>query len=374
MRILAIRGCNLTSLAGDFALELDQPPLDKLGLFAITGATGAGKSTLLDAMCLALFDRTPRLGERGGVPVGRADEDEEARLMANDVRGVLRRGAGEGFAEVDFLGKDGRRYRARWSVWRARKLAEGRFRPQEMTLTDVVTQQQFGRTKSEVLKAIEERLGLSFDQFRRSALLAQNEFAAFLRADANERAELLERMTGTEVYSRVSMAAHQRHKEVQEELAKLEQGVAAIARLSDEDRVAVEAQRAREEAALGEARAVQARAEQALHWYTERSRLVAQEAEAEQSRQRAAQALEAAEPRKAELERVRAAEVLRAPLHRVDEASRRLVEAEAALTARRAEAEAARASAQVREEARAKAEARRTAAVEAEAAARPARE
>jgi exonuclease SbcC len=374
MRILAIRGCNLTSLAGDFALELDQPPLDKMGLFAITGATGAGKSTLLDAMCLALFDRTPRLGERGGVPVGRADEDEDARLMANDVRGVLRRGAGEGFAEVDFLGKDGRRYRARWSVWRARKLAEGRFRPQEMTLTDVATQQQFGRTKSEVLKAIEERLGLSFDQFRRSALLAQNEFAAFLRADANERAELLERMTGTEVYSRVSMAAHQRHKEVQEELAKLEQGVAAIARLSDEERAAAEEGRAREEAALGEARAVQTRAEQALHWYTERSRRVAQEAEAEQSRQRAAQALEAAEPRKAELERVRAAEVLRAPLHRVDEASRRLVEAEAALTARRVEAEAARASAQVREEARAKAEARRTAAVEAEVAARPALE
>ncbi|OJT24846.1 nuclease SbcCD subunit C [Archangium sp. Cb G35] len=374
MRILAIRGCNLTSLAGDFALELDQPPLDKMGLFAITGATGAGKSTLLDAMCLALFDRTPRLGERGGVPVGRADEDEEARLMANDVRGMLRRGAGEGFAEVDFLGKDGRRYRARWSVWRARKLAEGRFRPQEMSLTDVASQQQFGRTKSEVLKAIEERLGLSFDQFRRSALLAQNEFAAFLRADANERAELLERMTGTEVYSRVSMAAHQRHKEVQEELSKLEQGVAAIARLSDEERSAAEAQRAREEAALGEAQAAQTRAEQALLWYTERARLVAQEADAEQSRQRAVQALEAAEPRKAELERVRAAEVLRAPLNRVDEASRSLVEAEAALAARRAEVEAARASAQVCEEARAKAEARKTAAEEAETAARPALE
>ncbi|QRK12601.1 AAA family ATPase [Archangium violaceum] len=374
MRILSIRGRNLTSLAGDFSLNLDQPPLDKLGLFAITGATGAGKSTLLDALCLALFDRTPRLGERGGVPVGRPEEDEDARLMANDVRGVLRRGAAEGFAEVDFLGKDGRRYRARWSVWRARNRAEGRFRPQEMTLTDVGSQQQFGRTKSEVLKAIEERLGLSFDQFRRSALLAQGEFAAFLRADANERAELLERMTGTEVYSRVSMAAHQRHKEVQEELAKLAQGVAAIPRLPDEERAVVEAQRSREEAALAEAQAAQVKAEQSLQWYTERARLVALEAEAEQARQRAAQALEAAEPRKAELERVRAAEVLRAPLNRVDEASRRRAEAEAALAARRAEAEAARALALVREEARAKAEARRTAAEAAEAVARPALE
>ncbi|MFL5353910.1 AAA family ATPase [Archangium sp.] len=371
MRILAIRGRNLTSFANDFALELDQPPLDKLGLFAITGATGAGKSTLLDAMCLALFDCTPRLGERGGVPVGRAEEEVEARLLANDVRGVLRRGAGEGFAEVDFLGKDGRRYRARWSVRRARGRAEGRFQAQEMSLTDVAAQQSFGRTKSEVLNAIEERLGLSFDQFRRSALLAQGEFAAFLRADANERAELLERMTGTEVYSRVSMAAHQRHKEVQEELDGLARGVAAIPRLPDEERAAVEAQRSREETALAEAQATQAKAEQSLLWYSERARLVAGEAEAEQARQGAARALEAAEPRTAELERVRAAEELRAPLSRADEESRRLAAAQEALAARRAEVEKARASEQVREEARAKGEARRSAAVEAEAAARP---
>ena len=374
MRILAIRGCNLTSLAGDFALELDQPPLDKLGLFAITGATGAGKSTLLDALCLALFDRTPRLGERGGVPVGRPEEETDARLLSNDVRGVLRRGAGEGFAEVDFLGRDGKRYRARWSVRRARRSAEGRFQAQELSLTDVATQQTFGRTKSEVLKAIEERLGLSFDQFRRSALLAQGEFAAFLRADANERAELLERMTGTEVYSRVSMAAHQRHKQEQEELDALARGAEAIARLKDEERAEAEAARAREEAALAEAQAAQTRAEQAAHWYSERARLVAQEAESEQARQRTAQALEAAEPRKSELDRVRAAEVLRAPVARTDEATRRLAEAESALTARRTESEAAQAKARGHEEARAKAEARHTQAVAAESSARPALE
>ena len=152
--------------------------------------------------------------------MGRPGEEEEDRLLSHDVRGVLRRGAAEGYAEVDFLGKDGRRYRSRWAVWRARKKAEGRFRSQEMSLTDVASGQTFGRTKSEVLEAIEQRLGLSFDQFRRSALLAQGEFAAFLRADANERAELLERMTGTEVYSRVSIAAHERNKAEQEELEK----------------------------------------------------------------------------------------------------------------------------------------------------------
>jgi exonuclease SbcC len=373
VKILAIRGQNLTSLAEEFRVELDQPPLSHMGLFAITGVTGAGKSTLLDAMCLALFDQTPRLSGRGGTPVGRdVAENDKARLLANDVRGILRHGAVEGYAEVDFLGRDGRRYRARWSVWRANKKPNGRLQDQVMSLTDLTTGQTFGGKRTEVRDAIVEKLGLSFDQFRRSALLAQGEFSAFLRASAEERAELLERMTGTEVYSRVSMAAHQRHKEVQEELEKLAQGVAAIPRLSDEERAAAEEGRAREEAALAEAQAVQAKAEQALHWYTERARRVAQEAEAEQSRQRAARALEAAEPRKAELERVRAAEVLRAPLNRADEESRRLEAAQAALAARRAEAEAARALEQVREEARARAEARWTAAVEAEVAARPA--
>ena len=316
MRILAIRGRNLTSLSGDFALELDQPPLDRLGLFAITGATGAGKSTLLDALCLALFDRTPRLGERGGVPVGRAEEGEETRLTANDVRGLLRRGAGEGFAEVDFLGKDGRRYRARWSVHRARGRAEGKFQDQEMRLEDLATGKTFGGKRVEVRAAIIEKLGLSFDQFRRSALLAQGEFAAFLRANANERAELLERMTGTEVYSKLSVAAHERHKAVQAELETLERDTAAISRLSEAERAEAEAQRGREEAALAEAQAAQAQAEQALQWYTARGQLGAQESEAARACERETASLEAAAPRRAELERVRAAQTLRAPWRR----------------------------------------------------------
>ena len=100
MKILAIRGQNLTSFDGKFELELNKPPLDKLGLFAISGSTGAGKSTLLDALCLALFDRVPRLDEPRGVPVGRGEEDEKSRLKSNDVRGLLRRGTGEGSARL----------------------------------------------------------------------------------------------------------------------------------------------------------------------------------------------------------------------------------------------------------------------------------
>ncbi|HLL03599.1 MAG TPA: AAA family ATPase [Myxococcaceae bacterium] len=341
MRILAIRGRNLTSLSGDFALELDRPPLDKLGLFAITGATGAGKSTLLDALCLALFDRTPRLGGRGGVPVGRPGEEDEDRLLSHDVRGLLRRGAAEGFAEVDFVGRDNRRYRAKWSVRRARNKAEGRFQHQELLLTDVATGQSFGRTKGEVLGAIEQKLGLSFDQFRRSALLAQGEFAAFLKADANERAELLERMTGTEVYSRVSIAAHERFKEVQAELAKREAGLAAICLLSEEERATAGATLAAEEAERTKAEAVLKEAQASAEWYATRGRLAEAEREASVAQAQAAQAVEAAAPREALLARVRAAESFRAPVAATQSAERALKEASSAQQARASEAEAA---------------------------------
>ncbi|WP_163787576.1 AAA family ATPase, partial [Myxococcus vastator] len=334
MKVLAIRGSNLTSFAGDFALELDQPPLDRLGLFAITGATGAGKSTLLDALCLALFDRTPRLGGRGGAPVGRADEDEDARLSAYDVRGMLRRGAGEGYAEVDFLGKDGRRYRARWSVWRARNRAEGRFRPQEMQLMDVATGQLSGRTKGEVLAAIQERLGLSFDQFRRSALLAQGEFAAFLKADASERAELLERMTGTEVYSRLSMAAHEKNKAEQESLAKRAQGLAAIALMPEVERAAAEAALGEESRARQAVEALLEAAQAAAAWHVARAGLREAEHAAEAKAQAARAALEEAAPRAARLEEVRQAESFRGPVAAVEAAERRWAEAEAAQVAR----------------------------------------
>ncbi|GEN05523.1 exonuclease SbcC [Myxococcus fulvus] len=345
MKVLGIRGSNLTSFAGNFELELDRPPLDRLGLFAITGATGAGKSTLLDALCLALFDRTPRLGGRGGVPVGRADEEEEARLSAYDVRGMLRRGAAEGFAEVDFQGKDGKRYRARWNVWRARGRAEGRFRPQEMSLTEVASGQQFGRTKGEVLVAIQERLGLSFDQFRRSALLAQGEFAAFLKADASERAELLERMTGTEVYSRLSIRAHEKNKAEQEALAKREQGLAAIVLMEAQERGAAEARLVEEARARAEVETKLVQAEGAAAWHAERSALVRAFREAEEKEVRAAQALEAAAPRARKLEEVRAAESFREVVTAAEVAGRRWEDAEAARRARAEEVEAARARA-----------------------------
>ncbi len=268
MRILSIRGENLASLER-FDIDLESGPLAQAGIFAITGPTGSGKTTLLDALCVALFDRTPRLSNAGGVHIGRAEQEDGHRVRANDVRGLLRRGAGEGFAEVDFVGRDRRSYRARWSVHRSRRRASGKLQKSEMSLADIETGQQVASGKKEALEAIEERLGLNFEQFRRSALLAQNDFAAFLRADKEQRSELLERMTGTEIYTQVSVAAFRRAADEAKGLALLEEAVDANSILDDESRAALVVKRDALRVTFKEQEGLLREAEADSRWFAE---------------------------------------------------------------------------------------------------------
>jgi len=352
VRVLAIRGENLASLSGRFAVELADPPLAQAGIFAITGPTGAGKSTILDALCLALFDRTPRLHGRSGVQVGRAG-DEHERIGENDARAILRRGAGQGHAEVDFQGKDGRRYRARWSVQRARRKADGALQKAAVELRELESEKSIGGTKTETLAAIEERLGLTFEQFRRSVLLAQGDFAAFLRAPGPERGSLLERMTGTEIYGEISKAAFAAAKREEEALAALERESGALPVFTPEEVAAAEAEAARLSEAHRAAEARLAAALAALRWHEGAAALDGALAEAAAETARAGLAWEAATPLRAELSLVKAALAHRPAVEGADRAAAEaaqalargaLLEAEAA-SARAAEAQAAQAEA-----------------------------
>ncbi|MGS9821727.1 AAA family ATPase, partial [Pseudomonas aeruginosa] len=178
MKILAIRLKNLASLAGEQEIDFTREPLSSAGLFAITGPTGAGKSTVLDALCLALFGSTPRLESTSAsskVPDGRNE------LSSNDERNLLRRGCASGYAEVDFVGIDGHRYRARWETRRSRDKADGALQKSQQSLQDLETQQMLAANKkSEFREQLEQKLGLNFAQFTRAVLLAQSEFSAFL--------------------------------------------------------------------------------------------------------------------------------------------------------------------------------------------------
>ncbi|GHB31110.1 nuclease SbcCD subunit C [Pseudovibrio japonicus] len=232
MRILAVRGENLASLAAPFEIDLEQEPLNGAGLFAITGETGAGKSTLLDALCLALFGQCPRLSAAGSsdsVP-----DVAGAELKETNARTVLTRGAASGYAEADFVGADGAGYRARWTVRRARNKASGRLQNVERSLVRMEDNAAIESGIKQVDAAVEERLGLTYDQFKRTVLLAQGDFDAFLKANDSERAALLEKVTGTQRYRDISKQVFQRFSDAKDAVAKLEDK-SDVAGLLEED-------------------------------------------------------------------------------------------------------------------------------------------
>lgn len=239
MKILALRGENLASLQSHFEIDFAGGRLGDAGLFAITGKTGAGKSTLLDAICLALYDRIPRLqsNKKNDAEIGR--DGDSSRIKANDVRSILSRGKAEAYTEVDFVANDGSHWRAHWHVRRARGRAEGRVQAAEQWLENIDTGQRFAGKKQELQAEIERLIGLTFEQFRRAVMLPQGEFAAFLKAGADDRAALLERMTGGEIYGQLSVAAYERAREEKLALTQLQDKLGDIVLLSDEEKHAL---------------------------------------------------------------------------------------------------------------------------------------
>ena len=226
MKILRIRLTNLNSLQGSHIVDLTEEPLASAGLFAITGPTGAGKSTLLDAITLALFGRAARYGNE------------------SNPEHVMSRHCGECSAEVEFEVRSGV-YRARWERRRARGKATGALQPPTRHIYDA-DGQSLAQQIREAESKIEEIIGLNYERFLRSALLAQGEFARFLKAKADERAELLESLTGTAVYSALGQKAYEEAKRREDAIEIKEAGLRQIPVLPDPERAELEAQSERE--------------------------------------------------------------------------------------------------------------------------------
>jgi exonuclease SbcC len=221
MKILALRLKNLNSLKGEWSVDFTQPPFVDNGLFAITGPTGAGKSTLLDAICLALYHETPRL--------------KSISASAND---IMTRHTADCLAEVTFEVK-GAVYRAFWSQRRSRDKIDGALQAPKVELATGAGQILSTQTNDK-LKRIEAITGLDFPRFTKSMLLAQGGFAAFLNASANERAELLEELTGTEIYGEISKKVFEQAREAKQQLDQLKAQAAGMALLSTEQRAAMQ--------------------------------------------------------------------------------------------------------------------------------------
>jgi exonuclease SbcC len=217
MRILHIRFKNLNSLVGEWEIDLTQSAFVADGIFAITGPTGAGKTTILDAVCLALYGSTPRLGK---ITKG------ENELMS--------RRSGECFAEVTFETQKGR-FRCQWSQHRAGRKPEGELQSPSHEIADADAGTLLETKMRSVPRKIEEVTGMDFDRFTRSMLLAQGGFAAFLQAVPDERAPILEQITGTEIYSRISIHVHERYKEENDKLKLLHAELTGISLLTPAD-------------------------------------------------------------------------------------------------------------------------------------------
>ncbi|CAH0991183.1 hypothetical protein SIN8267_01285 [Sinobacterium norvegicum] len=225
MKILTLRFKNINSLKGEWKIDFTQEPFASNGLFAITGATGAGKTTLLDAICLALYHRTPRLNEPSP-----ADK-------------VMTRHSGDCLAEVEFEVKD-KRYRAFWSVRRARGAADGKLQSAKVELAEITTGEYEGEGEggdkilADKVKEKDQQIasitGLDFGRFTKSMLLAQGGFAAFLNADAGKRADLLEQITGSEIYGQISQQVFDSAREQESQLNLLRQRSQAVDVLTPE--------------------------------------------------------------------------------------------------------------------------------------------
>lgn len=203
MKILSIRLKNINSLRGEWFIDFTKEPFASNGLFAITGPTGAGKSTLLDAICLALYHQTPRLNE------------------PSPAEKVMTRHCHECMCEVEFSVKGDQVFRAFWEVRRARSKADGKLQSPKVELALLGAGEE-GRDKiiadklRDKLEHIAEITGLDFSRFTKSMLLAQGGFAAFLNANSGDRAELLEELTGTDIYGRVSSEVFERFRQEKE--------------------------------------------------------------------------------------------------------------------------------------------------------------
>jgi len=216
MKILRLKAKNINSLKGDTQIDFVKF-LNGNSLFTITGETGSGKTTILDIITCALYGRTARLS-RGS---------EIVELMSH--------GTTEALCSVEFE-VNGDIYRSSWMIRRARNSLTGKVQPVQMELVSLKDDHILESKASRVPKKIAQITGLDFERFSKSMMLAQGGFDAFLKAEEKERSKLLEKMTGTQIYSEISKITYEHTKEGRDKIELLKHSIESIGCLTNEER------------------------------------------------------------------------------------------------------------------------------------------
>ena len=219
MKILKLKLKNIHSLKGEHTIDFASGALGSAGLFAITGPTGSGKSSILDAITLALYNRIPR--------IDKAISDS----VIEDEGVIITKNTNDCFTEVEYEVK-GKSYRSSWSI---RRTKSGSLTGRKQELVNAQTAEILVSGKTEVVKKNEELIGLTYEQFVQSLILAQGQFAKLLLAKKDERNKLLEEITGSSFYRKIGSAIYRRYKKAHDDVADQKLIMGEIILLNDEE-------------------------------------------------------------------------------------------------------------------------------------------
>lgn len=226
---------NIASIK-DVEIDFSAQPLSNCDVFLITGNTGAGKSTILDAICLALYDTTPRFSSsmmEGREKIGESKEGKDKSMSINDARQLMRRNTAEAFVCLQFVGNDGVAYEAIWSVERARKKIDGTLKARNWELKNLSTGNTLNK-KEDIKPAVKEAIGLDFEQFRRTTMLAQGDFSRFLNSKDEEKSSILEKITGMDIYAKIGKKIYEVMSQKKDIYERKQEQIEGVVTLSDE--------------------------------------------------------------------------------------------------------------------------------------------
>ena len=221
MRFEQLRFKNINSLYGEHLIDFRNEAFGR-GIFLISGDTGAGKSSILDAICLALYGRTPR-----------------ADTFNSDRDDIMSEGESEMFSELTFsLGE--RKYSARFSHDCKRSGSKTKFAESKQQISCGGV--PITRTKDEFKAKIAQLIGLNMEQFTQCVLLAQGSFDAFLKAEPKNRSGILSNITGTEIYGKIGGRINEEYLRINEEVKAQKKSTQGISLLPEEKRAELERQ------------------------------------------------------------------------------------------------------------------------------------
>ena len=283
MKFLQLEILNLASLdkQGGEVINFEEGALGESTIFSIVGPTGSGKSTLLDAICLALYNRAPRYPRKKGDKnqnieiFGEADANENNRLAPTDSRNILTRGKKEGYSKLTFLANNGSIYRAEWHV----RFQRVRYENAKTSLYKITRNGEQLTEEIADWNELPNIIGLDYDQFLRTVLIAQGSFAYFLTAKENERYELLEKLIGCEeTYTNIATEIKKAKDQAVDAYNQMAASVEAVKQnlLNDEELAQLQEEITLLEKAEKELDSQLKAISESLQWYEENDKLTKQ--------------------------------------------------------------------------------------------------